>query len=78
MAGTETGAAGDEEGVRFWTFRFRRFFFKQLLMSPSLHGMITPLHFHCLLSEKSLLSLPLALACYFFLLWQRGHRDFSL
>lgn len=66
MAGTETAAAGDEEWVRSWTLRFRQFFLKKLLMSPCLHGVITSLHFHCSLSEKSLLSLLLALRLFKF------------
>lgn len=49
LQGMERGKVLD-----FWVWAV---FFQKLLMSPSLHGAITPLYFHCLLSVKSLLSL---------------------
>lgn len=55
LQGMERGKVLD-----FWVWAV---FFQKLLMSPSLHGAITPLYFHCLLSVKSLLSLLSAFGC---------------
>lgn len=65
MDGAETGAAGDEERAdfRFWTFGFGQKVCVVVFFKEDAHVAVSAWHdnsSHCVLSAKSLLSLPLA------------------